>query len=183
MTKLGSISVNLNNVMTHNDLMEQPSIQSRPPAALTRWTGFLLAWVAAAGGGFYTRALADIGLKPQHVGVLVLLRDGPSVQARLSERLGVFKPAMVALVNQLEAQDLVRRHPHPRDRRAVEVRITAAGAERLGQAEIVSGAASKQFFAALTAEEQQTFHELLVKLAHPLPDRAASPVAEETDEP
>lgn len=79
--------------------------------------------------------------------MLTLLRDGPLVQARLSERLGVFKPVMVTLVNELEAMGLVRRQPHPTDRRALEVHLLLAGQRRVEEAEAVSERASAEFFA------------------------------------
>ncbi len=136
-----------------------------PPEGLRDWTGFLLAWVAAAGSDHYAQALAALDLKAQHLGVLILLRDGPAVQARLSERLGVFKPVMVSLVNDLEEMGLVRRQPHPHDGRAVEVHLLPAGEERIRTAEQVSRHASDEFFGALTPAERQTFHVLLTKLA------------------
>lgn len=97
--------------------------------------------------------------------MLVLLTDGPMVQARLSERLGVFKPAMVALVNDLEAMGLVRRMPHASDRRAVEVHLLPAGEQRIADAEEVSRRATDEFFAPLTVPERATFHALLARLA------------------
>jgi DNA-binding MarR family transcriptional regulator len=148
------------NVMDSNE-----SWGGRPPERLRRWTGFLLAWVAASGGEHYARALASADLKANHLGVLVLLQDGPLVQSRLSERLGVFKPVMVSLVNDLEAMGLVRRLPHPTDRRAVEVHLLPAGEHRIKVAEEVSRRASDEFFAPLTVAQRRTFHELLAKLA------------------
>jgi MarR family transcriptional regulator, lower aerobic nicotinate degradation pathway regulator len=157
-------AVNVNNVMDNN-VIGGTEGWSGPPERLRRWTGFLLAWVAATGGEHYARALASVGLKAHHLGVLVLLSDGPMVQARLSERLGVFKPAMVALVNDLEAMGLVRRQPHATDRRAVEVHLLPAGERRIAQAEEVSRRASDEFFAPLTAAQRRTFHKLLALLA------------------
>jgi DNA-binding MarR family transcriptional regulator len=102
-------------------------------------------------GELYGRALGEVGLKAQHLGVLVLLEDeGTMVQARLSERLRVFKPVMVTLVNELERMGLVRRRAHPRDRRAVEVHLLAAGVRKIREAERVSERASTEFFAVLT---------------------------------
>jgi MarR family transcriptional regulator, lower aerobic nicotinate degradation pathway regulator len=137
-----------------------------PPAGPASWTGFLLSWVAASAGEHYAKALASVGLKAQHLGVLVLLRDGPQVQARLSEQLAVFKPVMVSLVNDLEAMGLVERRPHPSDGRAVMVHLQRAGAERIREAELVSKHASDEFFAALTREERETFHDLLARIAN-----------------
>jgi MarR family transcriptional regulator, lower aerobic nicotinate degradation pathway regulator len=139
--------------------------ENGPPAELARWTGFLLSWVAASGGELYGRALASVGLKAQHLAVLVLLRDGPMVQARLSERLGVFKPVMVTLVNELAGMGLVERRAHPHDRRAVHVHLLPAGVRRIREAERVSLRATDEFFAPLTARQRQTFHHLLAKLA------------------
>jgi DNA-binding MarR family transcriptional regulator len=139
--------------------------ENGPPAELARWTGFLLAWVAASGGVHYERALDSVGLTAQQLGVLVLLRDGPLVQARLSERLNVFKPVMVTLVNELEAMGLVARRAHPSDRRAVLVHLLPAGTRRIREAERVSERASEEFFAPLTARQRQTFHHLRTTLA------------------
>ncbi|OXM60910.1 MarR family winged helix-turn-helix transcriptional regulator [Amycolatopsis vastitatis] len=145
--------------------------ETGPPARLRRWTGFLLAWVAASGAEHYGRALLSAGLKTHHLGVLVLLQDGPMVQSRLSEHLGVFKPVMVSLINDLEAMALVRRVPHPTDRRAVEVHLLPAGRNRIRTAEKVSRSATDEFFAPLTQAERRVFHELLAKLA----DRPPAP--------
>jgi DNA-binding MarR family transcriptional regulator len=71
----------------------------------------------------------------------------------------------VSLINDLEAMALVRRMPHPVDRRAVEVHLLPAGRHRIKTAEKISRRATDEFFAPLTPAERQTFHELLAKLA------------------
>ena len=149
----------LNNVMSDNEVL------SLPPPELARWTGFLLSWVAATSGEYYAGALAEVGLTAHQLGVLELLRAGPQVQARLSEQLGVFKPVMVTLVNDLEAMGLAERRPHPSDRRAVLVHLLPAGLDRLQAAAEVSARASDRFFGRLTLAERQTLHVLLAKLA------------------
>ncbi|RSM38844.1 hypothetical protein DMA12_31735 [Amycolatopsis balhimycina DSM 5908] len=146
--------------MNRNDLPRE----GVPPARLRRWTGFLLAWVAASGAEHYGRALLSVDLKAHHLGVLILLQDGPMVQSRLSEHLGVFKPVMVSLINDLETMALARRMPHPTDRRAVEVHLLPAGRNRIRAAEKVSRSATDEFFAPLTSAERRVFHELLAKL-------------------
>jgi len=139
--------------------------ENAPPPALAQWTGFLLSWVAATGGETFGRALASVGLRAQHLGVLVLLREGPMVQARLSEQLDVFKPVMVTLVNELAELGLVERRAHPHDRRAVHVHLLPAGVRRIREAQRVSMRAADEFFAPLTPRQRQTFHHLLAKLA------------------
>ncbi|MEV6448976.1 MarR family transcriptional regulator [Amycolatopsis sp. NPDC051716] len=120
--------------------------------------------MAASGAEHYSRALRSVGLKAQHLGVLVLLQDGLMVQSRLGEHLGVFKPVKVSLINELEKMALVRRMPHPTDRRAVEVNLLPAGRQRIKTADKVSRSATDEFFAPLTPVERRLFHEMLAKL-------------------
>ncbi|WP_205314771.1 MarR family winged helix-turn-helix transcriptional regulator [Nonomuraea lactucae] len=136
-----------------------------PPEELIRWTGFLLNWVAAHAHEAYEQVVAQVGLKPQHLGVLIQIQQGPMIQARLSDRLKVFKPVMVTLVNELEAMGLAERRPHAGDRRAVEVHILPAGLDKVREVERLSDQASADFFSPLDSTEQQTLHGLLTKLA------------------
>lgn len=141
-----------------------------PPEVLTRWTGFLLNWVAAHAREAYEEVVAQVGLKPQHLGVLTQIEQGPMIQARLSDRLRVFKPVMVALVNELEAMGLAERRPHASDRRAMEVHILPAGVEKVREVDRLSEQASAEFFSPLTPQEQESLHGLLAKLAKDGPD-------------
>ncbi|WP_228637543.1 MarR family winged helix-turn-helix transcriptional regulator [Microtetraspora sp. AC03309] len=150
--------------------------ESGPPEELSRWTGFLLSWVAAHAREAYEHVVAQVGLKPQHLGVLTQIQHGPMIQSRLSDRLRVFKPVMVTLVNELEAMGLAQRRPHPSDRRAVEVHILPAGLEKVREVDRLSEDASGEFFGPLTPEERKTLHSLLAKLAKDGPNgRRQSP--------
>jgi DNA-binding MarR family transcriptional regulator len=139
--------------------------RQKPPAGLARWTGFQLAWVAAIASARYEEALRAVKLTLQQLGILTLLQDGPMIQSRLSEALGVFKPVMVGLANELEAQHLVERRPHPVDQRALELHLLPAGAARIAAATVISRAATDAFLAPLTPAEQDEFRRLLGKLA------------------
>lgn len=59
--------------------------------------------------------------------------DGPLKMHEIGERLGVTARNVTSLVDGLEAEALVRRVPHPGDRRATIVELTADG-ERSGAA-------------------------------------------------
>ncbi|MDF5754384.1 MarR family winged helix-turn-helix transcriptional regulator [Spongiactinospora sp. TRM90649] len=145
--------------------MDFNEIPDGPPEALSKWTGFLLNWVAGHAREAYEQVVAQVGLKPQHLGVLTQIQHGPMIQARLSDRLRVFKPVMVTLVNELEELGLVERRPHATDRRALEVHILPAGLNRIEEVDRLSEEASARFFGPLTATEQRDLHELLAKLA------------------
>lgn len=136
------------------------------PEDLTGWPGFTLAWAADEAGRLYAGMLATLGIKPQHLGVLTLLEaEGPMVQARIGDRLSIVKPAVVGLLNELEAMNLVERRPHPTDRRAFEVHLLEAGKQRVREAEDVSRRATEVFFAELEPEELRALHEMLTRLA------------------
>jgi DNA-binding MarR family transcriptional regulator len=82
---------------------------------------------------------------------------------------------MVTLVNELEAAGLVRRQPHPTDRRAVEVHLEPAGAERLARADTAMAAATEQIFGGLPDADRDTLHRILLQMTHQLDARATPP--------
>lgn len=169
--KRGKIPINTPSVkVTHSQPQAEPL-----PESLTRWPGFMLAWVADAAVKEYTQALATIGIRPQHLGILTLLQSkGAMVQARLGDHLSIVKPAIVGLVNELEAMGLVERRPHVKDGRAFEIFLLEAGVQRIRQAESVSRNASSTFFETLKPAEQKTFMQMLTRLANSASQRASA---------
>ena len=71
---------------------------------------------------------------------------------------------MVTLINELEERGWAVRHPHPQDRRAVEVHLTDAGAAKLGEAYGVLGHTEDEIFSALDGVERQQLHGMLVRM-------------------
>ncbi|MEA5450564.1 MarR family winged helix-turn-helix transcriptional regulator [Leptolyngbya sp. CCNP1308] len=146
--------------------IESPLNWEPLPECLGHWTGFVLHWVSDLGAQYYARAIAPLGLSPLQVGILqVISGEGPTRQARLGDKLRVDKATMVTLLNNLEAQGLVERRPHPSDRRAYNIHLLEAGRDRLQAAEQASIAAADEFFSALTPSEQHTLNELLRRIA------------------
>ena len=148
-------------------LARPPDIRWEPlPAGLARWTGYALYWVTDLAGQLYGAGMARIGLLPPQVAVLQILSDeGAMNQNSLARRTRIDKALLVGLLNSLEAQGLVERRPHPRDRRAFEVHLTRAGEAKLSEAERVNADVTEQFFAPLEPAERQTLHALLTRLA------------------
>lgn len=65
------------------------------------------------------------GLTPQRARILAYLHDrGPSIMSELKTRLGVTATNITALVDALEKEGLLRRRPHPNDRRATLLELT-----------------------------------------------------------
>ncbi|MFB9928254.1 MarR family winged helix-turn-helix transcriptional regulator [Amycolatopsis halotolerans] len=73
-------------------------------------------------------ALAERGLTPSRAEVIyVLARDGELMQRALADALRCTPRHVTSLVDQLQGAGLVRRLPHPHDRRAVAVSLTPKG--------------------------------------------------------
>jgi DNA-binding MarR family transcriptional regulator len=77
--------------------------------------------------------LIEIGLAERQLSraratlIASLEREGPMMQRELSQLLGVTPRNVTGLVDALEAAALVARQPHPGDRRATLVTLTASG--------------------------------------------------------
>lgn len=138
------------------------------PRALTHRISFLLAKVADYSRGEFEQALAPLGLKPRHYGVLtVLATERPSTQQSLGARLRLDRTTMVAVVDELERLGLVERRRNPKDRRAYDLTITNAGRELLPRLEALGEAAEDTVLAPLDAEQRQHLHDLLTHLLQP----------------
>ena len=80
------------------------------------------------------------------------LGDGPVGLKELAESMTIDAPAATVTINDLEERKLVRREPHPTDRRAKLVSLTPAGRRLLEKARAVADRAPPGF-EALSASE------------------------------
>lgn len=80
---------------------------------------------------------AELGLSFARVRALRRLADGPLTLRGLAERLSADPPYVTLIVDDLEQRRLVRRRPHPGDRRAKLVELTAAGRRAAQRAEAI----------------------------------------------
>ncbi len=110
---------------------------------------------------FATR-LAPLGLEPAHFGILTHLAsaDGRS-QQQLAELLNVHRNAMVGLIDELEGLGLVRRDPHPDDRRAHAVHLTDRADELLIAATAAADAVEKEILEPFDETERAQLIRLL----------------------
>ncbi|MEY2877870.1 MAG: hypothetical protein RLZZ15_250 [Verrucomicrobiota bacterium] len=63
--------------------------------------------------------------------------DAPMLAGPLARHLGVGAPALSAQLQRLEARGYLTRLPRPRDRRQIELRLTALGAEAVATTSIL----------------------------------------------
>ncbi len=114
---------------------------------------------------FARRVTAAEDITPALFGMLQVIAANPGLaQSRLAEAMGVERSAIVKVVDQLEARDLIARQPSPRDRRSHSLHLTAAGQDRLARLEELVLAHEAEFAGRLSPEEQAQLLSLLDRL-------------------
>jgi len=112
----------------------------------------------------------DESLSPTEMSVLgTLARCGSSTPGELARKEHVQPPSMTRIVAMLEAKGLVRREPHPDDRRQVVVSRTAQAEAMLAESRTRRNAWLAELAQGLTEEELAVLRRaapVLEKLAH-----------------
>lgn len=99
-----------------------------PDAAVA--PGYLANHAARVFNRLVDAALRPYGLSLSLIGPIMLLSwKGPMLQRDLVRSSAVKQPAMVALLDKLEAMTLIHRSPSSTDRRAAMVELTSEGQE------------------------------------------------------
>jgi DNA-binding MarR family transcriptional regulator len=114
----------------------------------------------------YTRwaeaPLQNTGLTYARIRLLgVLNRRGPQIMSVLGDELFVSPRNVTVLVDALEANGLVRRHPHPTDRRAILVELTPQGTETCVATYTQHAEAVSELFSDLSQADQRELLRLL----------------------
>lgn len=136
------------------------------PGELGMFPGYLLARLGESSRRRFHKALEPEGLHPRHFGVMTMVAAHPGMsQQQLHEKTAVDPSSMVAVIDELEAKGMAERRPDPEDRRARAIYLTAQGQQTLERARVLAAGLQREFFGALSAEERQTLHALLRKLA------------------
>jgi DNA-binding MarR family transcriptional regulator len=105
------------------------------------------------------QALEPSGLDRREYAVLrVLVQNEPLSQQALAALLGVDQTTMVALIDALEARELVTRRPDPADRRRNAIEATPDGRKSLRRAERDYRAAERDFLAPLGSAGAERFY-------------------------
>jgi len=98
---------------------------------------------------------------PSMVVLKMALMHGPLPMSMIGGHMGISKPYMTALVDELIDKGLVERVPDPEDRRVINVRITEAGKAEIK--EFMKGArqAIIKNLSSLDAEDISSLHEMV----------------------
>jgi DNA-binding MarR family transcriptional regulator len=106
--------------------------------------------------------LQDRGLTYARMRLLGALHcHGPQIMTSISDELGVTRRNITALVDALEEEGLVRRRPHPTDRRATVIELTPEGERRTDAMYDEHREAVAELFCGLSEEDQRELIRLL----------------------
>ena len=118
--------------------------------------------------GLFLQRMAVYGLRPVDFSVLSLITHNPGITSRqLCNALNILPPNLVGMVNTLERRGLIQRSPHPRDRRALGLHLTADGEALMREAEVTASNLEVEAAGRLTAGERNTLIRLLRKVYLP----------------
>ena len=109
-------------------------------------------------------ALESIGLTTALFAVLNYLLAGDAAnQQEIGTAIGIDPSTMVTLLDELERAGLAKRRPHPQDRRAREVVITAKGRRTVERARALAREVEDDVLQGLESEERRRLMSLLRK--------------------
>ena len=104
-----------------------------------------------------------VGLSFARTRAVRRVADKPMSMGDLAATLGIDRPNATALVDDLEAQGLVRRRPHPIDRRTKMVEATRKGKSIARRANEILGA-PPEALTALSTEDLEALRRVLASI-------------------
>ena len=137
-----------------------------PDTALSEFAGQLFFRLWRASHTRAAEALESVGLTTATFGVLNVLgaHEGAN-QQEIGSAMGIEPSTMVSLIDELEAKGLAKRQPHPNDRRARAVVLTAKGRRVRERSRQMASQAEDEVLGGLSAADRQELLRLL-RLAH-----------------
>jgi len=124
----------------------------------------LLEHLARVGRRAAEASMAPGGLRTRHLIALKLLCDqGPANQQDLADALSLDPSNVVGLLNELEERELITRRRDRTDRRRHIVELSPLGQDELTRAYAQLSSVEDDLLSALSAEEQDTLYNLLVR--------------------
>jgi DNA-binding MarR family transcriptional regulator len=106
--------------------------------------------------------LATLDSRRWHYAALAALEQfGPDSQSGLSDRTGIYRSDMVAIINELTARGFVVRAPDPADRRRNAITLTDEGRRQLKRLDVLIADAEAEFLTPLSAADRAELTRIL----------------------
>ena len=137
------------------------------PATFDPKTGFgrLLSQVKMELMEALDRELAPLDITGAQYVILVTLAEGPvDSTSGLCKGVSYDPGAMTRMIDRLEQKGLIRRVPHPEDRRAMTLELTVAGKALYPQLLSAKETVQAQFLRGFSVEEARQLERLLIRM-------------------
>ncbi len=152
-------------------IVDAPNAGSDSPlaaAALGQRTGYLLIKLGELVLQVAEDTLVPLGLRARHFNVMAMIAvDASLSQQDLSSLLGLDPNIIVALVDDLEGQQLLTRQRSPKDRRRYALTLTQKGHDRLDEAHRLMHDAEHDLLAPLSQHEATALRDLATRVLGP----------------
>lgn len=113
----------------------------------------------------FLRQMEPFGLRPVDFSVLTLIAHNPGVTSRqICAALDILPPNLVGMIKSLQKRGLIMRKPHPTDRRAVGLHLTAEGKRLQAEAQATASVLEQNVAGTITTDELATLNHLLRKI-------------------
>jgi DNA-binding MarR family transcriptional regulator len=128
--------------------------------------GFLLSQLGFETSRRFGELMAEVELEPRQFALMRAIEayDGQSQNA-IGTWLRIPASSMVAVIDDLEARQLVERRLHPSDRRARTLHLTEAGRDVLGRATVLAMGLERTICGGLSAEGRRQLLDSLALVA------------------
>jgi DNA-binding MarR family transcriptional regulator len=127
--------------------------------------GFLLRLANGVAQGELGQRFEALGMRQSLYSVLLIIHENPGLkQQEVGQTLSIQQPNLVALINELSAEGLVQRTVNADDRRSYSLHLTAAGRQRLTQANKAHGENEKRLAEAVAPLTVEQFRAALLRI-------------------
>ncbi|WP_245667604.1 MarR family winged helix-turn-helix transcriptional regulator [Actinomadura macra] len=145
---------------------EPPGTPGPFPGSLPRTLTFQLVTLGALATDRFAEALAPLGLKPKHAGLMTVVSRGVAAsQLDVAEAMGVVPSLVVSLADHLVRLGAIERVRDPRDRRRQILTLTGEGRRLLAECAAAARSVDEELAAALTPDERAGLTRSLGTLA------------------
>ena len=134
--------------------------------ALRQTPGFMIRILQLQNFEAFYPYFVSLKLSPLEYAILVAVRDNKTVtQSELAGILKMQLPNLVKILSRMEETGVLKRKRSTRDKRAVELSLSAAGERRADEASRLGHSFNAQTLSALSKPEQTAFVQMLARLA------------------
>lgn len=113
----------------------------------------------------FLRRMEPYGMRPVDFSVVSVIAHNPGVTSRqICAALDILPPNLVGMIKSLHKRGLILRKPHPTDRRAQGLHLSAAGQRMYREAQATATALERDVAGGLSPAELQTLIGLLRKV-------------------